>query len=233
MKTIFLIPPSEWKNIFWETKESEKLSFVFEKPLKIAEKSTEKDLKCKEKRFEEAIFLNKNILKSKVLESIKRYSWIMFSNIDYENMTERWKIFFEENFLIISWMYWILKPKDKIWNYKLPISSKWLYGFWWDKIFEKILEQKPDSIINFLPKDYEKVLNLKKNKEILQEKNIKFVNINFLKNDWKKISHWVKVIKWKFINEICEKNISDYKKFSWEIKENWNFIEIDILWEKW
>lgn len=233
MKTIFLIPPSEWKNKIWEKKWSETLSFIFEKPLKIAENASEKDLKCKEKRFLEAINLNKNIWKSEVLEAIKRYDWVMFSNINYEEMSLQAKKFFEENFLIISWMYALLKPKDEIWNYKLPISTKWLYDFWENKIFEKIISEKPDFIVNFLPKDYEKVLNLKKNKEILEEKNIKFVNVNFLKNNWKKISHWVKVIKWKFINEICEKNISDYKNFPWKISENWCFIEIDILWEKW
>ena len=91
---IFLIPPSEGKNKIWEIKESEKLSFVFEKPLEIAEKATEKDLKCTGKRYEEAIFLNKNILNSWVLEAIKRYDWVMFSNIDFENMTQKWQNFF-------------------------------------------------------------------------------------------------------------------------------------------
>lgn len=234
MKTIFLIPPSEGKNTIWETKESENLFFVFEKPLEIWQNATEKDLKCKDKRFEEAIFLNTNIEKSEVLEAIKRYTWVMFSAIDYENMTEKWKNFFEENFFILSWMYWVLKPKDKIWNYKLSISTKWLYDFWWNKIFEKILELNPENIVNLLPKDYEKVLNLKKNKEILTQKNIKFINVNFLKNNWKKISHWVKVIKWKFIKEICEKNNSDYKDFPWEIKKlDETFINVDIFEEKW
>lgn len=234
MKTIFLIPPSEWKNSTWEQKESENLSFVFEKPLEIWQNATEKDLKCKDKRFEEAIFLNKNIENSKVLEAIKRYNWVMFSAIDYENMIEKWKNFFDENFLILSWMYGILKSKDNIWNYKLPISTKWLYDFWWNKIFEKILELNPENIVNLLPKDYEKVLNLKKNKKILSQKNIKFININFLKSDGKKISHWVKVVKWKFIKEICEKNISDFENFPWEIKKiDETFVNIDIFAKKW
>ncbi|PZM85728.1 hypothetical protein DLH72_01525 [Candidatus Gracilibacteria bacterium] len=230
MKTIFLIPPSEGKNTIGEQKESEKLSFVFEKPLEISKNATEKDLKCKDKRFEEAIFLNKNIENSKVLESIKRYTGVMFSAIDYENMTEKGKNFFDENFFILSGMYGILKPKDNIGNYKLPISTKGLYDFWGNKIFEKILELNPENIVNLLPKDYEKVLNLKKNKKILSQKNIKFININFLKSDGKKISHGVKVIKGKFIKEICEKNISDFEKFSLEIKKiDEVFVDVNIF----
>lgn len=233
MKIIFLIPPSEGKNILWEKKGKEELSFIFEKPLNIAKNATEKDLKCTWKRYLEAISLNENIWKSEVLEAIKRYSWVMFNHIDFEGMDKKAKDFFLENFLIISWIYWLLKPNDKIWNYKLPISTKWIYDFWWNKIFEKIVEQEPDFIVNLLPKDYEKVLFLKKNIKILEEKNIRFINVNFLKKDWKKVSHGVKVIKWKFINDICKNQISDYKKFSWDIKENWNFIEVDIFSEKW
>lgn len=228
MKTIFLIPPSEWKekksDFFWE-----ELSFDFEKPFKIAISATEKDLKCKEKRFEEAIFLNKNIWKNGTLEAIKRYNWVMFKNIDFENMWEKWQKYFLENFLILSWFYWILKANDKISNYKLPVSTKWIYDFWWDKIFEKIISEKPDFIVNFLPKDYEKLLNLKKNKEILKEKNIKFINVNFIKKDWKKISHWVKIIKWKFIKDICLKNNFDFEKFTWKIDEKMEIIDVNIL----
>jgi hypothetical protein len=45
VKILFLIPPSEGKNPENKyTKES--LSFVFEKPLEIAQNVTEKDLKC-------------------------------------------------------------------------------------------------------------------------------------------------------------------------------------------
>lgn len=232
MKTIFLIPPSEWKSSIWSQKES--LSFDFEKPLKIAENATQKDLKCKEKRFEEAIFLNKNISKNSSLEAIKRYNWVMFKHIDFENMDEKSKNFFLENFLIISWMYWLLSPNDKIWNYKLPISTKWLYDFWGNKIFDEIIKLSPDFIVNFLPKDYEKVLNLKENKNILLEKNIKIVNVNFLKNDLKKVSHGVKIIKAKFIKNICQEQIIDYKNFWWKISFLDDiFINVDIFEKKW
>ena len=66
MKIIFLIPPSETKHnsSFYK---KEELCFVFEKPLDISQNATERDLKCKWKRYDEAITLNKNIEKSYTL----------------------------------------------------------------------------------------------------------------------------------------------------------------------
>ena len=235
MKIIFLLPPSEWKKS--ENKfDLESLNFVFEKPITIAENVDEKDLKCKWERFKQWLELNKNIKKNWTIEAINRYSGVMYNAIDYIWMNKRWKDFFEEKFLILSGMYWIVKPLDKIWNYKLPIDTKGLFDFWWEKIVKKVVESKPDFIVNLLPISYAKLLWLAKcrrhiyKREFLIEKNIKIININFLKENWDKISHWVKKIKWEWIKNICENNTIDYNNFWGEIVElnNW-IIDINII----
>jgi len=235
IKILFLLPPSEWKNP--ENKyELEELSFEFKKPKNIAENVTEKDLKCKWVRFKEWVILNKNIEKLETIESIKRYSGVMYNAIDYNNINYNWKVFFEDKFLILSWMYGILKPLDKIWNYKLPIDTKWLLNFWEEKIVREIANLKPDYIVNLLPISYWKLLWLVKCKKhiykrnILMEQWIKIININFLKENWDKVSHWVKKIKWEWIKNICENNIINYKDFWWKVIE-WknNAIDIDII----
>jgi len=195
MKLIFLLPPSEGKNddsIY----DNEDLSFNFKKPLSIAKYATEKDLKCTWKRYIEAIQLNKNIKKCKTLESIKRYNWVMYKYINYENLSETSKEYFNDNFLILSGMYGLLKPMDKIWNYKLPIETKDLAKFWKTKIVYELNKIDCDYIVDLLPDSYKKMIDLKK-------LNKKLIEVNFLQENWKKLSHWVKVIKWKFINEIC------------------------------
>jgi cytoplasmic iron level regulating protein YaaA (DUF328/UPF0246 family) len=234
-KILFLLPPSEWKNP--DNKfDLEKLSFKFEKPHNIANNVTEKDLKCSWNRFEEWVKLNINLENSKTIESIKRYSGVMYNAINYKDMSQNWKIFFEKNFLILSWMYGIIKPLDKIWNYKLPIESKWLYDFWEDKIVKKISDLKPDFIVNLLPISYCKLLwlaNCKKyiyKRNILIKKWIKIINVNFLKENWDKISHGVKKIKWEWIKDICEKNITNYNDFLGEVIElKNNIININIV----
>lgn len=234
-KILFLLPPSEGKNSENKYKKEE-LSFKFEKPLEIAKNVTEKDLKCTWNRFEEWLKLNKNIDVSETLEAINRYSWVMFNAIDYFNMNDKWKKFFEENFFIFSAMYWIVKPLDRIWNYKLPVWKTDLYKFWWDKIPEAIISKKPDYIVNLLSWDYAKMIGLwtncnrhKKKLEKILESWIKVININFLNSDWNKISHWVKKIKGEWIKNVCENNLTNYKQFSWNIVENWNIIDVNII----
>lgn len=234
MKILFLLPPSEGKNP--ENKyEREETTYKFNKPLSIASTVTEKDLKCSWDRFNEWLELNKNIENSSTTEAINRYSWVMYNAIDYSWMTDIWKKFFEDNFLIFSGMYWIIKPLDKIGNYKLPVWKVELYKFWWDMVPDAIIEEKPNYIVNLLSGDYAKMIGLgtkcnrhKKKLEKILNSWIKVININFLKEDWKKISHWVKKIKWEWIKNICETWIVDYNQFGWEVVEEWNVIDINI-----
>ena len=241
MKILFLLPPSEGKNKDMEWKSSfstENLSFKFEKPLNIACNVTEKDLKCSWKRFEEWLEFNKILCKDSrsaipTMKAINRYSWVMFNAIDYSWMTNPWKEFFEQQFLILSGMYGILKPLDTIWNYKLPIESKWLLDFWEDKIIREINKQWVDYVVNLLPISYSKLI-LWKNKKVWEEFNKlrKFwiININFLKLDWKKISHWVKKIKWEWVKNICEKAIENYDKFWGEVVDRKEgIIDVNII----
>jgi len=255
-KIMILIAPSEWKNS-WNLNSgnfnNEKLSFYFEKPFKIWENATEKDLKCKWERFQEWIKLNKNIENWPFMKAINRYSWVVFNNINYSKLTELPKKNLEENLFILSWMYWILKPLDQIWNYKLPVETKWIHQFWGDKIAKKIAEINPDFIINLMPESYSKLVwiwkcsKLKKIRNLyLEWKNTKIININFFEEkilEWnknwekilKKISHGVKKFRWEFIKKICEEEILDYKKFWGEIIENDlnsknpEFIEINFI----
>lgn len=223
-KIFFLLPPSEGKNKWWEFSR-EKLSFIFEKPLDIAINATQKDLKCKWVRFEEGIYLNKNLTSWSFDLAINRYSWVMYNAIDYKWMNTTWKQFFEENFLILSWLYWILKPLDIIWNYKLPIETKLLYKFWWEKITDELNHLNPDFIVNLLPWSYTKMIDFKNIKS-------KIININFLhekSGELKKITHWVKKVKGGWIKNICENDNIDYNKFWWEILEDWKIIDINIV----
>ena len=154
-KILFLIAPSEGKAEWGENK-PENLTFDFEKPLDIAISASEKDLKCKGKRYEEALWLNQNIQKSPTLPAILRYNGVMYNHIDYQNMSPKGKKFFDEHFLILSWMYGILRPQDLIANYKLPIETRGLYQFWGEKIIDEIISLKPQKIYNLLPWSYEK-----------------------------------------------------------------------------
>jgi cytoplasmic iron level regulating protein YaaA (DUF328/UPF0246 family) len=177
MKIIYLLPPSEGKNSWWKLW-PEKLSCTFDKPLDIAINATQKDLKCKDKRYEEGISLNENIETSEKMAAISRYSWVMYNAIDYSGMNDGGKKYFENNFKIFSWMYWALSPLDCIWNYKLPIETKWLYKFWWDTITNYLNKFEADFIVDMLPWSYAKMVDW-------TAINTNIIRINFLhKKDW-------------------------------------------------
>lgn len=223
-KILFLIPPSEWKLPGGKFKKS-KLSFDFIKPYNIACHATEKDLKCKWKRYEEAKELNTNIDDWPFAKAIERYSWVMYSAIDYQNMGKEAKTFFDKHFCIFSWMYGMLKPWDKIWNYKLPIESTWLRHFWEQKITQAINDMAPKYVVNLLPNSYQKMLDF----SLLHSK---IIHVNFFTDKNGKVSkltHGVKKVKWEWIKNICENSVQHYNDFGGSIEEKWNRIYVHIL----
>lgn len=217
-KILYLLPPSEGKNHaceFWE----ERLSFIFEKPLKIAKNATQKDLKCQWKRFEEAQKMNINILHSQTHTAISRYDWVMYKAIDYEGMSVKEKTYFEKHFLILSGMYGLLKPQDHIANYKLPIEAKGLVLFWKEKITQTLQSLEADIVVDMLPQSYKKMIDFSK-------LNAEIYEIEFVENmNWKpkKISHGVKKIKWEFIKNIC-KNWEIFSLQEKSIKKGKSFV---------
>lgn len=86
-KILFLIAPSESKNTKNEKNLTENLSFHFSKPKEIAENTTEKDLKCSGKRYDEAMLLNLTNGNTGVLDAISRYNGVQFKHLDYENLS--------------------------------------------------------------------------------------------------------------------------------------------------
>ncbi len=231
---IFLIPPSEGKKSKW-IQEQESLTYSMNRPYNIAKNATEKDLKCTGKRYEEWLSLNKKIWDTAhlILPAIHRYSWVMYNAIDYSDMSKNGKIFFQDNFLILSGMYGLLKPLDTIGNYKLPIETKGLYDFWWEQILEAINALDVEYVVNLLPISYAKLIygkNKTLEKEFTEKRRFQIININFLKPDGSKMAHGVKKVKGQWIHDICNKKISDYRDFWGQIveKEN-NIIDINIV----
>lgn len=240
MKIIYLLPPSEGKNAWWNLG-AESLTFDFQKPCEIAINATQKDLKCKDARYEQGIKLNKKLYSSpsiplnwggseqsvqgEFFSAIERYSWVMYNAINYEWMSESWKKYFSDNFIILSGMYWIVKPLDNIWNYKLPIETKWLYKYWWNQITASLNLWNYDYIVDLLPGSYAKMIDWK-------SINSKIIRINFMHNKdsvIKKITHWVKKVKGEYIHKLCNNAIESVEKLEWEkvqISENEYHINV-------
>ena len=126
-------------------------------------------------------------------------------------------------------MYGIVRPKDLIGNYKLPIEVRGLYDFWGNKIAEIIIAENPDYIVNLLPKSYEKLLKIRENLGQLKERNIKILNMIFVSKNGEKFSHNTKVLRGKFLKNVVE-NMRENFLESIQFEDNDEIIrEISIL----
>ena len=191
---LFLIPPSEGKQSWWKSN-LQATTFSYDLPYSIAQHATEKDLKCTGKRYQEAMELNNQIQDSPLLPAIERYTWVMFNAINYPDMHTTAQQLFNRHVCIISWLYGLLKPQDYIANYKLPISSKWLYQFRWSTISDLLQQQQTELIIDLLPQAHKKVIQR-------DQLDATVVTVDF-KHYWKRLTHGVKSVKWKRLQHIC------------------------------
>lgn len=216
-KIIFLLPPSEGKNTGWDYT-SQQLEFVFEKPVEITRGVTPKDLHCKDKRFEQAQVLNSQTLsgQSDYQKAIHRYSGVMYNAIDYAGMSSAGQQFFEENFLVISGMYGLVRPTDIIWNYKLPIGAKWLYKFWWDTLTKALWNIQADVVVNMLPQAYAKAIDF----DAIDSQIVHIAFMKYKDETLVNMAHGVKKVKGEWIKNVCENAIADYTQFKWEVLEN-------------
>ena len=201
---LYLLPPSEGKNS-WGIDAISQRTFLSDLPLDIAISATPKDLKCKGERYEERIGLNTMIETGPVLPAIHRYSGVMYNAIWYEELSEDGQRFFDEHILILSGLYGILRPQDAIANYKLPIDTKWLRQWWWDRITDILLQQHEAStddliIVDLLSGAYSKMLNQK----LLREAGVRYVQVEFVRPDGSKYTHWVKKVKGQQVREWME-----------------------------
>gem|GEM_PF-4253878 len=82
-----------------------KRTFSFDLPLDRAKNASPKDLKCKEKRYEEAMQFNKSIEDKKInpkIPAIERYTGVMFKAFDYLSLSKEEQQKANESIVIIS-----------------------------------------------------------------------------------------------------------------------------------
>ena len=156
------------------------------------------------KALEKAIRTNKNILSSMTLPAIERYSGVVYKAIDYNSIEN--KNLFDERVLILSALFGLLSPKEKIPDYKLKINKLDTTKLWKDELKGKLDDF---FVIDLLPKTHRKVISYKDG-----------IAVDFFitKNNIKKPSgHNGKYIKGRFVRWLIENDIrspDEFHKFS-------------------
>ena len=201
MKTIILIPPSEGKA---DGGNNKPLKFVSGIAADLIEAIKEADSKklygLKEKALEKAITVNKEVLNSKTMPAIERYTGVVYDAIDYQTLKN--KSDFDKKVLIISGLFGLLSPTDLIPNYRLKIDKLKAAKLWVNSNSEQL---KDKFVIDLLPQAHKKAVKYDNGIEV------EFV----LKKAGKKMSagHQGKHIKGRFVRWLIENNITAPKHF--------------------
>ena len=100
----------------------------------------------------------------------------VYSELDVQTLSKDDLDYLQENLRIISGLYGLLKPLDKIMPYRLEMGTKLqingyknLYEFWGEKITNHLIEDFSDDdvIVNLASNEYSKAINLKSFKNVV------------------------------------------------------------------
>ena len=100
----------------------------------------------------------------------------VYSELDVQTLSKDDLDYLQENLRIISGLYGLLKPLDKIMPYRLEMGTKLqingyknLYEFWGEKITNHLKEDISDDdvIVNLASNEYSKAINLKSFKNVV------------------------------------------------------------------
>ncbi|WP_320007692.1 peroxide stress protein YaaA [Maridesulfovibrio sp.] len=202
MKTIILIPPSEGKADGGKNKPLKSVSGITADLIKAINEAEPKKLYgLKAKALENAIAVNKEVLESKTMPAIERYTGVVYDAIDYQTLKH--KSDFDEKVLIVSGLFGLVRPTDLIPNYRLKIDKLKAAKLWLTSNSEQL---KDKFIIDLLPQAHKKAVKYDHGIEV------EFV----LKKAGKKMpaGHQGKHIKGRFVRWLIESNVTDQTRFS-------------------
>lgn len=215
-KVIILIPPSEGKTSDGTHPSLKKVSretqHIIDLWKNVSKNEWGKILGVKGKALEKAIEINTNILFTKTLPAIERYSGVVYNAINYRTLTSPAKNVFDDRVRIVSAVFGLLSSRELIPDYRCKINNFSADKFW-RTIHSKAL--KNTFVIDLLPQAHQKAI----------EYSDGFcVGFHFLKNG-KRVpaGHHGKQIKGKFVRwlvqqpSIDEETLKGFRKdgFRW------------------
>lgn len=152
--------------------------------------------------------------------AIHSYSGTVFNEIEIDKYNSNQVEYLASNVRILSALYGVLRPFDKIKNYRLDMNTKVLensnYQYWKNRIDKKSLgvnKRDDELVINLASSEFSKMLN------------VPFINIEFKErvddNKHKIVGIYAKKARGKMVNYlitneinnikgVCEFNIDDY-----------------------
>ena len=172
------------------------------------------------KKEEEIKKFAKDITKEPVMKAIMRYTGVAFDYIDYNSLDKESQKYIDENVLIFSNLFGVLKADDKIPLYKLKQGAK-LKDIDPKDIFKTALKEPLDNYLQ-----NEDILDIRAGYYDKFYKPTKsYTTLKFIKNG-KVVSHWAKAYRGLVLREIAINKIDNIKDFIALEIENLDLLEI-------
>lgn len=175
----------------------------------LSENEIAKIMKLKGKLLSKTFEDIKNYEKLSEIKAISLYNGVAYKELAVETFDVDSLEYLENNLLIFSALYGIVKPSTKIRRYRLDMTMKILkeslYEFWREDInlyLSKSLENK--VLINLASGEFSKLIDRKLIKNI--------IDIDFRENkngEYKSVSSYAKQARGQFLKILAKNNISN------------------------
>ncbi|QKF60246.1 YaaA family protein [Aliarcobacter lanthieri] len=145
-----------------------------------------------------------DIFKNPIMKAIKRYEGVAYDYLSYNNLEESAQKYIDNNVLIFSNLFGVLKASDKIPDYKLKQGETFLnlkiekfYNDNFSNILDKYLQD--EDILDLRAGFYEKFYTLKK----------PYLTMKFIK-DGKVVSHFAKAYRGEILKTLAQNSINTF-----------------------
>lgn len=152
--------------------------------------------------------------KTKSLQAVLAFKGEVYRGLDAETLDENAQDYLNQNLFILSGLYGILKPGDRVMLYRLEMGSKLdvkgsknLYGFWKEILtdFVNSKMKKNEPLLNLASNEYAKVLDSKNLKS--QKIDVEFYD--YKNGELKQIMVFFKQARGAMARYCAENNVSN------------------------
>ena len=146
----------------------------------------------------------------------------VYKGLEIESLDEKAVNYLQKNFRMISGLYGLLRPSDKIMPYRLEMgrafkvgNNKNLYEFWQNKITEELKSElkKDEILLNLASNEYSKAVNKKELKNHIVEVEFKEIR-NGKPKTIVVYTKYARGLLARFCAETNAKNLNDVKAFN-------------------
>ncbi|MFV7789224.1 YaaA family protein [Aliarcobacter lanthieri] len=145
-----------------------------------------------------------DIFKNPIMKAIKRYEGVAYDYLSYNNLEESAQKYIDNNVLIFSNLFGVLKASDKIPDYKLKQGETFLnlkIEKFYNDNFSNILDEylQDEDILDLRAGFYEKFYTIKK----------PYLTMKFIK-DGKVVSHFAKAYRGEILKTLAQNSINTF-----------------------